>query len=230
MRSRWGEEEAPNFWPAVADVFIGFLALLLIAGLIAFATATRRGEEPPPAKKDFREQFEKAFASSTSTSEAKISDRPKLTDEGFSEVSIYFPAKFLFDSCHTDLKTPAVAELIDLKNLFKALDEQILRVQITGHTDSDRITGGLCYQQGIRTNWELSARRAITVLELLAPEDGSGLNPRKIWAAALGEYHPVDSGTDEMAKERNRRIEVLVRFKEDSKTSILTATDQREGQ
>jgi flagellar motor protein MotB len=214
MRSRWGEEEAPNFWPAVADVFIGFLALLLIAGLIAYTTATRRGEEPPPAKKDFRERFEKAFASTASSSEVQASDRPRVTDEGFSEVSIYFPAKFLFDRCHTDLKTPAVAELTDLKNLFKAFDAQILRVQITGHTDSDRITGGLCYQQGIRTNWELSARRAITVLELLAPDDESGLSPKKIWAAALGEYHPVDRGSDEIAKERNRRIEVIVRFRE----------------
>lgn len=214
MRSRWGEEEAPNFWPAVADVFIGFLALLLIAGLIAYTTATRRGEDPPPAKKNFGERFEKAFGDKASSSEARVSDRPRLTDEGFSEVSIYFPAKFLFDSCHTDLKTPAVAELTDLKNIFKAFDAQILRVQITGHTDSDRITGGFCYQQGIRTNWELSARRAITVLELLAPDDGSGLDPRKIWAAALGEYHPVVLGSDPHAKERNRRIEVLVRFRE----------------
>ena len=214
MSSRWGEEEAPNFWPAVADVFIGFLALLLIAGLAAFTTATRRGEEPPPAKRDFREQFEKAFADTTGGSQVKASDRPKVTDEGFSEVSIYFPAKFLFEKCHADMLTPAAAELTDLKALFKKFDSQILRVQITGHTDNDPITGGLCHQQGIRTNWELSARRAITVLELLAPDDGSGLDPHKIWAAALGEYHPVDRGTDEIAKERNRRIEVLVRFKE----------------
>jgi outer membrane protein OmpA-like peptidoglycan-associated protein len=212
MRSRWGEEEAPNFWPAVADVFIGFLALLLIAGLIAFATATRRGEEPPPAKREFKEKFEEAFAQAASG--ARASDRPKVTDEGFSEVSIYFPAKFLFDKCHTDLKTPAVVELTDLKNLFRKFDDQILRVQITGHTDSDPIIGGLCYQQGIRTNWELSARRAITVLELLAPDDGSGLDPRKVWAAALGEYHPAVLGSDPLAKERNRRIEVLVRFRE----------------
>ena len=221
MRSRWGEEEAPNFWPAVADVFIGFLALLLIAGLIAYTTATRRGEEPPPAKKDFRQQFEKAFANAGSSSEVRISDRPKVTDVGFSEVKIYFPAKFLFDKCHTDLKTPAVAELTDLKALFKKFDDQILRVEITGHTDSDPITGGLCYQQGIRTNWELSARRAITILELLAPDDESGLSPSKIWAAALGEYHPVDTGTNLVAKEKNRRIEVLVRFKEHSTHSRI---------
>lgn len=215
MRSRWGEEEAPNFWPAVADVFIGFLALLLIAGLAAYTTAVNRGEKPPPAKREFKAEFERAFRA-ISDPDVKASDRPKVTDEGFSEVSIYFPAKFLFDKCHTDLKTPAAVELTDLRDLFKKFDAQILRVQITGHTDNDPITGGFCYRQGIRTNWELSARRAITVLELLAPDDGSGLDPRKIWAAALGEYHPVDSGNGPAAKERNRRIEVLVRFKERS--------------
>lgn len=216
MRSRWGEEEAPNFWPAVADVFIGFLALLLIAGLVAYTTAVQRGEEPPPAKRDFREQFENAFADTASSLGGKASERPRVTDEGFSEVSIYFPAKFLFDSCHTDMKTPAVAELTDLKALFKKFDDQILRVQITGHTDSNPIRGGFCYQQGIRSNWELSARRAITVLELLAPDDESGLSPEKVWAAALGEYHPVAPGKDQEAKERNRRIEVVVRFREQS--------------
>lgn len=213
MRSRWGEEEAPNFWPAVADVFIGFLALLLIAGLAAYTTATRRGEEPPPAKRDFQKEFEKVFADMAIGLRGRASDRPVVTDEGFSELSIYFPAKFLFLPCHTDLNSPAVAELTDLKVLFRKFDSQILRVQITGHTDSDP-PGGFCYQQGIRTNWELSARRAITVLELLAPDDGSGLDPRKIWAAALGEYHPVVLGSDPTAKERNRRIEVLVRFRE----------------
>jgi flagellar motor protein MotB len=213
MRGRWGEEEVPNFWPAVADVFIGFLALLLIVGLAAYTTATRHGQEPPQAKREFRKRFEEAFAQGNGKVVAYAS--PTVIDEGFSEVRIYFPAQFLFEPCRTELMTPAVAELTSLKNLFKALDEQILRVQITGHTDSDRPhPGGSCYQNGIRTNWELSARRAITVLELLAPDDESGLNPRKIWAAALGEYHPVIPASNEASKEKNRRIEVLVKFRE----------------
>jgi flagellar motor protein MotB len=211
-RDRFAEDEGPNFWPAVADAFIGFLALVLIAGLAAFTDATAKGQEPPPAKQDFQKEFEKAFVHPQEV-EMESRERPKVQDEGFSELNIYFPAKFLFLPCHADLMTPAATELSDLRDLFKRYDHQILRVQITGHTDTDH-PGGECYKQGIRTNWELSARRAITVLELLAPDDSSGLDPHKVWAAALGEYHPVDQGNDPDAKARNRRIEVLVRFRE----------------
>lgn len=211
-RDRFTEDESPNFWPAVADAFIGFLALILIAGLVAFTDATAKGEEPPPAKQDFQKEFENAFVHKQGV-EVEARERPKVQDEGFSELNIYFPAKFLFLPCHADLMAPAATELSDLRDLFKRYDRQILRVQITGHTDTDH-PGGECYRQGIRTNWELSARRAITVLELLAPDDGSGLDPHKVWAAALGEYHPVAKGDDPKDKARNRRIEVLVRFRE----------------
>jgi flagellar motor protein MotB len=209
------EEETPNYWPAVADVFIGFLALVLIAGLTAYTVATGKGQEPPPAKQEFRKIFEELFAHSSSFARVDESEQPRVDNQGFSELNIYFPAAFLFEPCGTELMRPAVVELNDLKELFKRFDEQILRVQITGHTDTDRPhPGGQCYKTGIYTNWELSARRAITVLELLAPDDGSGLDPHKIWAAALGEYHPVINRSDVEAKSRNRRIEVLVRFKE----------------
>jgi flagellar motor protein MotB len=209
------DEETPNYWPAVADVFIGFLAVVLIAGLTAYTVATGKGQEPPHAKKEFRRIFEEIFAHSPTFAQVSESERPRVDNEGFSELNIYFPAAFLFEPCGTDLMRPAVVELNDLKSLFNRFDKQILRVQITGHTDTDRpLPGGQCYKQGIRTNWELSARRAITVLELLAPDDGSGLDPRKVWAAALGEYHPVINGSDDEAKAKNRRIEVLVRFQE----------------
>jgi len=217
-RDRFADEESPNFWPAVADAFIGFLALVLIAGLAAFADATAKGQEPPPAKQDFQKEFEMAFAHTQGVG-VEAHARPEVKNEGFSELKIYFPAKFLFLPCHVDLMTPAATELNNLKTLFQRHRSQILRVQITGHTDTDR-PGHDCYKQGIKTNWELSARRAITVAELLAPDDKdkSGLDPHIVWPTARGEYEPVDKGLGPEAKARNRRIEILVRFEEaDSK-------------
>lgn len=203
-----------DYWPAVADIFIGFLALMLLAGSAAYIDALERtetGVEPPVAKEDFRLEFEAAFAAELGGHFIAPDRRPTVRNRGFSELNIYFPAAFLFSSCRTDLLQPAADELHKLKILLRTFDSEIQRVQITGHTDTDRPSpGGLCYDLNIKTNWELSARRAITVLELLAPDDRSGLNPRKVWAAALGEYHPVD----EEDKDRNRRIEILVRFKE----------------
>lgn len=213
------DEDTPNYWPAVADVFIGFLAIVLIAGLTAYTEATAKAQKPPPAKQEFRKKFEDAFVHSASlaqveeSNQSKESKRPRIESEGFSELNIYFPSKFLFEKCGTKLMLPATAELNRLKDLLGSFDREILRVQITGHTDVDH-PGGQCYRQGIYTNWELSARRAIAIVELLAPDDESGIDPHKVWATALGEYHPVALGNSEEDKSRNRRIEVLVRFRE----------------
>lgn len=203
MRGRWREEETPNFWPAVADVFIGFLALFLTTGLVAYTSATQRGEEAPVAKEKFLEKFEAAFA------EIPVDRRP-VKEVGFSELLFRFPGDFLFEPCSTSPK--ATRALTTLKKLLIEDRDKIRRVEITGHTDNDR-PGPRCFEKGIRTNWELSARRAITVLEMLAPEDGTGLDPEKIkmWAAGLGQYEPVPESADES---ENRRIEILVRFKE----------------
>lgn len=209
-------DEGINFWPAVADVFIGILAFVLVVALLAnLEAAKEHGVEPPPAKREFARAFEELVSSSLAEAEAEMIDSPEIEDLGFSEVKIYYPASFLFDSCRIDLKASAARELGHLKLVLNNFDDEIARVQITGHTDSDRPSpGSYCYIQGITTNWELSARRAITVLHLLAPDDQTGLDPGKVWGAALGEYHPVATDGSEYSKERNRRIEIVVRFKE----------------
>lgn len=215
---RGGEDS--TYWPVVADVFIGFSALLLLVAVALYSTLATNGVEPPPAKRDFAKEFRDVFQQTSGSSETNGA-APSLSDAGFSELKIYFPAAFLFETCRTELKTPAVAELENLKRLLKSFDSSIDRVQITGHTDSDRPTlRSYCGDRGILSNWDLSARRAITVLKLLAPDDSSGLNPRKVWGAALGEYHPVDGLTgakSEVLKAKDRRIEVLVRFAERGK-------------
>jgi outer membrane protein OmpA-like peptidoglycan-associated protein len=207
------EKEEPNFWPAVVDVFAGFLALLTLTALVTFSHSLRpTGAHPPPAKRDFIAAFRQEFGV-PSTPESP--QGPEVADLGFSEIKLYFPASFLFMPCHVVMKEPAAIVLGRLRALLGRYNNAIDRVQIAGHSDTDQPTStGYCSQQGIRSNWELSARRAINVLELLAPADGSGLDPAKIWASALGEHHPATVGNDEAAKARNRRIEVIIRFSE----------------
>jgi len=224
MKSSSDEDQGVSFWPAVADVFIGFLALILVALLVAYLNvAESRGETPPPEKESFKTLFEKTFAEGMTEDGISIAEQPRVEDAGFSELKIYFPASFLFQKCEVELMRPAEDELGQLRSLFRQYRPAIHRVEITGHTDSDQPskTDGRCAEQGIRSNWELSARRAITVVQQLAPDDGSGLEPTKVWAAALGQYHPVDDGVSEEAKARNRRIEILVKFKEHRNTGEL---------
>ncbi|NNJ75729.1 MAG: OmpA family protein, partial [Anderseniella sp.] len=55
------------------------------------------------------------------------------------------------------------------------------------------------------SNWVLSSARAIAVVEELAEQ---GIPPQHLVAAGFGEFQPIDPGTSEDAKTRNRRIEL----------------------
>jgi chemotaxis protein MotB len=74
----------------------------------------------------------------------------------------------------------------------------ILRVD--GHTDKVPIQSSK-----YPSNWELSAARAISVVKFLASK---GIPPRRLAAAGFGEFRPLDTGNDDIALRRNRRIEL----------------------
>jgi chemotaxis protein MotB len=56
-----------------------------------------------------------------------------------------------------------------------------------------------------RSNWELSAARAITVAQHLID---AGVPPERLAATGFGEFHPLDEGESEVAYRSNRRIEL----------------------
>ena len=56
-----------------------------------------------------------------------------------------------------------------------------------------------------KSNWELSAARAIAVVQYLISK---GIEPTRLAAAGFGEFQPIDPGTDDEALAHNRRIEL----------------------
>ncbi|WP_281300675.1 MULTISPECIES: peptidoglycan -binding protein [unclassified Iodidimonas] len=74
----------------------------------------------------------------------------------------------------------------------------ILRVD--GHTDKVPIQTAQ-----FANNWELSAARAISVVQFLISE---GVPPQRLAAAGFGEYQPIASGDSTEDLRRNRRIEM----------------------
>jgi chemotaxis protein MotB len=72
-------------------------------------------------------------------------------------------------------------------------------LRVDGHTDVRPITGGV-----FKSNWNLSAARAISVVQYLV---GKGVSPQRLVAAGFGEFQPIDTGASEDAYRRNRRIE-----------------------
>ncbi len=90
------------------------------------------------------------------------------------------------------------AAVLDLEREIPPDIPWILRID--GHTDSKAITGGQ-----FKSNWDLSAARAIAVVEYLVSK---GIEPSRLAAAGFGQFQPIDTGTDEEALARNRRIEL----------------------
>ena len=76
-------------------------------------------------------------------------------------------------------------------------------LQIEGHTDSLPVKKGQSYAD----NWELSTKRALSVLRFLIKE---GINPKKLSASGFGSYQPIDSKNTEEARMKNRRIEMKI--------------------
>ena len=99
---------------------------------------------------------------------------------------------------HQSLDTLAAA-VVDLEREIPPDIPWILRVD--GHTDNTPISGNGPY----KSNWELSAARAVAVVQYLISK---GVEADRLAAAGFGEFQPLDQGTDEDSRARNRRIEL----------------------
>ncbi len=56
------------------------------------------------------------------------------------------------------------------------------------------------------TNWELSTTRASNVVRFL--QDSVGIEPKRLWAVGLSEYHPIATNATPKGRSQNRRIEI----------------------
>lgn len=80
-----------------------------------------------------------------------------------------------------------------------------IQVAIEGHTDN------VPYYPGtgqIRDNWDLSVKRATTVVKVLL--ESSKIDPSRLTAAGRGEYVPVDPANSPEARQKNRRTEIIL--------------------
>jgi chemotaxis protein MotB len=113
-------------------------------------------------------------------------------------------SEVFFDTGQAVLKPDGRAELDKIASVLLELLQQIPPdipwvLRVDGHTDVRPIAGGT------RTNWDLSAARAIAVVQYLI---GKGMPPQRLVAAGFGEFQPIDPATSEEAYSRNRRIEL----------------------
>jgi chemotaxis protein MotB len=117
-----------------------------------------------------------------------------------------FQSEVFFDSGQAVLRPEGRAELDKLAAALLDLEKQIPSeinwvLRVDGHTDTRPLSGTTQF----KTNWDLSAARAISVVQYLISK---GVPPQRLVAAGFGEFQPIDPGTTEEAHSRNRRIEL----------------------
>jgi chemotaxis protein MotB len=83
---------------------------------------------------------------------------------------------------------------------------QQTKVVVDGYTDNLPI-GPELRRDGIASNFDLSSRRADTVVNYLASQ---GVNPALLSAQGFGDTRPVASNDTEEGRAKNRRIEVTL--------------------
>ena len=116
-----------------------------------------------------------------------------------------FQSEVFFDTGQAVLKPEGRAELDKLAAALLELDRRIPGeiawvLRVDGHTDVRPINS-----PQFKNNWELSAARAISVVQYLV---GRGVSPQRLVAAGFGEFQPIDVEKTEEAHSRNRRIEL----------------------
>jgi chemotaxis protein MotB len=114
-----------------------------------------------------------------------------------------FQSELFFDVGQAVLKPEGRTELDKIASALNELAAKIPGeipwvVRVDGHTDVRPIGGG-------RTNWDLSAARAIAVVQYLITRS---VSPQRLVAAGFGEFQPIDTDRTEEAYARNRRIEL----------------------
>ncbi len=117
-----------------------------------------------------------------------------------------FQSEVFFDSGAATLRPDGRAELDKLASAVLDLEKQIPSdipwvLRVDGHTDVRPVGSSSQF----KSNWDLSAARAISVVQYLISK---GVSPMRLAAAGFGEYQPIDPGTSEEALAHNRRIEL----------------------
>ena len=134
-------------------------------------------------------------------------------------VYISLSDQMLFKSGSYEVSSQAKQTLSKIASILK--DYKDYDVLVEGNTDNVPIS-----KTNIRNNWDLSALRASSVVQVLQNE--FGINPNRLSASGRGEYNPVTDNDTEMGKQRNRRTEIIITPKLDEFMDLIDQAPETE--
>lgn len=109
--------------------------------------------------------------------------------------------KLLFKSASYEVTDRAREVLGKVAKVLNAQPD--IEFIVEGHTDSVPIKTG-----GIMDNWDLSVKRATTVVRIL--QDNYGVDPKRMTAAGRSQYIPLGDNTTAEGRAANRRTRIVI--------------------
>tara|TARA_R110002096_G_scaffold292224_2_gene486653 strand:+ start:99500 stop:100288 length:789 start_codon:yes stop_codon:yes gene_type:complete len=175
-------------------------AMAAVAGLV-------RSEQQLAQSSASLAAAEKAAAAKAQAADELESKLEALLEDGQGQVlkgadgslTLQLVDKVLFTSGEAELTKRGQRVMTRVGVALREMEDK--QVWVQGHTDNVPIQKD---NPLFQSNWELSAMRALTVVHFL--EDTSGVDPRRLAAAAFGSHRPVSR----RKKAKNRRIEIVL--------------------
>lgn len=127
-------------------------------------------------------------------------------------VYISLTDNMLFRSGSYEVNSRAMETLSKIAKIIK--DYKDYDVLVEGNTDPVPIK-----RENIRNNWDLSALRASSVVQVL--QNDFGVNPSRLTAGGRGEYNPIADNSTELGRQRNRRTEIIITPKLDEFMDLI---------
>ena len=162
--------------------------------------ADRESKLKADAEKDREDAAAQALADSIQKSMADLVDAGLINvrrDKRWIEVEI--KSSILFGSGSAQL---AAGSQPVLRKLAKKLAPLNTTIHVEGFTDNIPIDNF-----EFRSNWELSAARAASVVHLFTR---LGVNPQRMAAIGYGEYRPIDTNDTPEGRSKNRRVVLVI--------------------
>ena len=111
--------------------------------------------------------------------------------------------KLLFKSGSFSITDKATVVLGKVAKVLAA--QPNIEFMVEGHTDSKQLLGS---DNKMEDNWDLSVKRATTIVRLL--QEKYGIDPKRMTAAGRGEYVPVAENNSAENRAANRRTRIVI--------------------
>lgn len=171
-------------------------------------------EQPKPDQQSIQsiEQINEQLSSALATLIDNEDVIIKQTDDWL-EVEI--KSNILFSSGEARLASAAVPVIGQIADVLAPLANP---VQVEGFTDNIPIN-----TPRFPSNWELSASRAASVVNLMSR---FGVEPGRMSAIGYGEFKPIADNDTEAGRQKNRRVVLVILGSEDSRRTLEVFDDE----